>query len=99
MEHMPYVVLCMAKLPFCLLLITDLILRVHTHMYASVCMCVHVHICLSERLCVPDRERERICVCVVCVSACETTTMTTKYLTLIAQINKKNCISLCCPIL
>jgi len=98
MEHTPHVVLCMAELSFCLLLITDLILCVHTHIYESMCMCVHVHmyICLSERLCMPDTEREREsererkC---VCVRARDTTTMTTKYLTSIAQINKNNCIS------
>jgi len=97
MECTPHVVLCMAELSFCLLLITDLILCVHTHIYASMCMCVHVHmyICLSERLCMPDtervREREEMCVCAL--RACDTTTMTTKYLTSVAQIHKNNCVS------
>jgi len=72
MERTPHVVLCTAELSFCLLLITDLILRVHTHIYAYLCMCVHVHvhICLLERLCVPDAERERENVYVCFVRAC-----------------------------
>jgi hypothetical protein len=93
MERTPHVVLLMSELSLCLLLIIDLILRVHTDMYAywHMCVHVHVHICLSERLCVPDTERESVRE-YVCVRACDTTNITTKYLTLIAQINNNNCI-------